>query len=618
MFRPAANVQVFLIAALAIGFAVIMVLPQLFFAFDAGWGNYFDIASDQSFYLMNLTGDGPAWNQRPLNVLNGLLWIFSGAEPATYFIAATSIFSALAFVGAWYLVTAVTDRPLLIALLVPLCLFPAELLGFNFGLSLFEEVAVHPLIVDLPIGWRRILSDNHTGYLSLARIPEPATSLWAFLFLAGTVLRIVLNEAAASKALYFAALLLAVLLALGYPFLSVAGIMLAAVCFGAQALHERKLRPRLALLIALVSIAVFAVSIVSSHSSESAAFVFQSRLPLVSPALGWGFVVVLLAIRLRRALPKPLHFYLSVLFAIVPVFTLNQQVLTGIMIQALNWERYANYMFVALSLLMLAPALYHQSASIRWRTISANSRFTTAAIVVWAILLFDVQHDAYSENWRYNVEYHAIVTAIQELYRNHENVPRRVVLNRMDLDQGVRPRVSDLRLSIDGYSSVVKATGMEGAEQRLKQLGFDYALYRGYDSETFSNVLLQELENELCWPNTMYFFQFLECAPYMSDLREYDKTALLARAMELSRDYAAYVASHVCTLAPAVYVDWDAKHPITEEQRLERRLLLEREYNYQSAFHGRDRSITITLSEVMPADDACPAGSLNDGPHSHR
>lgn len=543
-----------IIAAVSVAFGIIMILPQLFAILDFGWGSYFDSAPDMSFYMMNLTGEGGAWNSRQLHVLNDALWTLTGESPQAYLIVATFLFAVLAFWGAWLVATAVTNRPLLITALIPLLLFPVEWLGFNMHIGLLKGHGMHSLVAGLPLEWRSMISDNYINFLSISRLPEPATSWWLFLVFAGMLLRTVLNSSP-PRAIKGMTLVAGCTLVLGYPFLSVAGIFVAGSALAASLVSRQSAKVRFLLFLMALMLSVFIATVLGTHRTEAGAFLFSSRLPMFSPAHGWSLFLGGLAIVLRTRFADPFRFWLVVALLCVPVVAMNQQVMTGIMIQALNWERYLNYACIALAIALMAgmlPSILDLPRHAALWLDRLRPAISSAVAAGWMVLMLAAQIDSYRQWWTYNAQNLAMVSALKDVYAAEPGLPRKVFLDDMSRDQLIRPRVTALGLGIDGYTTVVKSM-VTVEQERLPVLGFEYARASGLSPDALQERLDNEVLAGVCWPFTMYFHRFLQCAPYMSDFRKYDRTALLARNAKVVTAYRQHLSTE-CGLGPHLFL----------------------------------------------------------------
>ncbi|MGI0133344.1 MAG: hypothetical protein ACREBW_00075, partial [Candidatus Micrarchaeaceae archaeon] len=377
----------------------------------------------------------------------------------------------------------------------------------------------------------------------------------------------------------------------------VSGIALAFLLYVVESLDERRLRVRFSLLIA-VFIAVIAVpTLWVSHRVEGSAFLFDSRLPLLSLSYLWSAALVIAAWFLRKRMPTKRHFTLSVLAAFVPVIMMNQQIVTGVMIQALNWERYVNYTYVALSLLTLLSAVATPSSR---KTQVWHPAFGHFFLIIGMLLLVYLQFRSYADYWYYNIESLAYTSALQDIYRSSSGLPRQVVLGDMSLDEQVRPRLRNASIAINGYATVVKSIGASERTQRNELLGFEYAFYQGLSPKLLGNRLRKEIHARTCWPNTMYFFDFLHCAPYMSDFRKYDQATLLSRVGAIVDNYRKFIEQQSCSVPPVLFVTMNNVSTINAPG-IARTRIFDRKYQFSSHFGAAPQQLIISAYREAPS-----------------
>src|SRR5690606_21714730 len=136
----------------------------------------------------------------------------------------------------------------------------------------------------------------------------------------------------------------------GYTFVTFPVALIAAGC-AAVFMVTGPRRPAAAILIGLLAaLALFAiVSSAQQHGSQSSSEVasalsYASRLPIITPAvlasivIGSGFGLFML-LKQRR---EPMAF-LALGCLLAPAVLCNQQIVTGVMISARDWERNFNY-----------------------------------------------------------------------------------------------------------------------------------------------------------------------------------------------------------------------------------------------------------------------------------
>src|SRR5690606_3999154 len=77
----------------------------------------------------------------------------------------------------------------------------------------------------------------------------------------------------------------------------------------------------------------------------------------------------------------------------IPVITLNQQIITGFMVQSRNWEFYTNYTFAAVGILLLHKEIFFISGN---KLTEAGKRVVPVAIILLLVMSVAIQFSSYS------------------------------------------------------------------------------------------------------------------------------------------------------------------------------------------------------------------------------
>ena len=101
----------------------------------------------------------------------------------------------------------------------------------------------------------------------------------------------------------------------------------------------------------------------------------------------------------------------------------------------------------------------------------------------------------------------------------------------------------------------------------------------------------------------MYFFEFLRCAPYMSDFRKYHPSRLSARVPELRREYAGFVRRDAGSLPPVLFVTLAPLHDAAATP-MRRALVFRRDYDFRSHFGAAPQRISVYGYREAPSEGA--------------
>lgn len=222
-----------------------------------------------------------------------------------------------------------------------------------------------------------------TSFLAIFRTPEPQASFTLMFLILGLLARLARNAEAAGLAGYVVLMVTVSLLPLGYTFIAAP---VAALVAGAAILFALFRLERAALSAAAGLLGAVLVLLVAHYwqrsggqSTESLAtgLSYHSRLPVVTPAaitslaVGCWFGAWLLRQEQRR---QPLA-WLTAGCVLLPLVLTNQQLISGVMISARDWERNVSYPLLVFG---MASALSLVFSSLRVK----EDHF---AAVAWAI-----------------------------------------------------------------------------------------------------------------------------------------------------------------------------------------------------------------------------------------
>jgi len=191
-----------------------------------------------------------------------------------------------------------------------------------------------------------------TSFLTLMRSPDPQASLAVAFLVLGQLVRMVRtgqgisNDRFVIQAVFVQSLLSMSYAPVSYPLIATQ-LAVAVLLMGAGRHRDGWL---LVLLVAATAAVIYA------FRSDIAGAFFQSHLPVVTPSVLLAAVVFAFAVAIlvRRRSCDP-SLWLVIVFAAIPLGLTNQQVLTGVMVSARDWERFANpYLAVTALALLLA------------------------------------------------------------------------------------------------------------------------------------------------------------------------------------------------------------------------------------------------------------------------
>jgi hypothetical protein len=398
--------------------AVLGLWPHLKFASEIGEFRYFHGAYDEDTYVLSwLLG-----TLRATRALSGF------ALSAVYGLSARSLDMTLvvsdfilpflaacaAYFAASRLVSSRSGRVLTTLLL----LFANDLFSLGnlvlwtsgrLNIQAFAQLAgsLHPDLVP----------SYETSFLAIFRTPEPQLS-FALMFLnLGLLARSSSPEGSRELTSFIATIAGISLLPIGYTFVTFPVAAIAAAFMLVLACLRRASAIAIAIGLmgaALVSLAAFLFDNNGGQTTAGLAadLTYRTRLPIVTPAVivSLVFGVPFGVWTLLRARQQPLCF-LAFGCLIAPLVLSNQQILTGSMFSARDWERTVSYpllVFGIIAALSVVTPLYarrpRQLALVLW---------VASAVIV--VVVWQAQKTAYAA-WRpYNMQSIAIVHALEAI-----------------------------------------------------------------------------------------------------------------------------------------------------------------------------------------------------------
>ncbi|WOF73268.1 hypothetical protein QMT40_000898 [Parvibaculaceae bacterium PLY_AMNH_Bact1] len=542
------------------GFALICALlgafPHILFGYHLDVDTFYQGAWDEGFYLLTLFGDIPSWNDYPIKrAFAALISLF---EPSARTLAMVSDFllPAIVVLSAGLLALSVLRSPAAVLALAFFFVFGSDILEFNSSVAFLPGVSLNAWLRDMSLFQRQFFVDAFATFLSVFRTPEPQLSISA-LYLHLAVLIAFVSRPLLRPKLLVPLLVTAALSSIIYSFFSLAA--LAFTCAALIALLISGDRKNLVLLAAAAFVGLVGTAIVISteYTNEAGSMLFESRLPMMSPAAIYGLIGcawVLLHFRFE-VFRNPLLLF-SVALLLFPLSALNQQVVSGVMVQTLNWERYVNIPVVILGIVSAVRLTQPAGMALTilknpfiLGIVNAGRGSPRIVLGVQLALIFyfvgQAQWRTYQQFLSYNVMTYAYASAADQASQGSDG-EQHVVIDNMHFDSAIRVRSSTIGNRLPGYTWVVSSAledeGVDASPAELALQGFDAAARLGLSADGYREKLRMEMDGAYCWPHLMYLAPFLECAPYVSDFRLYDPSKLSAVVEKSVTDYAAFLA----------------------------------------------------------------------------
>jgi hypothetical protein len=530
-------------AVLVLFVAGLGVWPHARFSAALGHPAFFKGAYDEDTYVLwwwnGLTPAHRTLSEAVMNVLSAV----SGRDIDTVLIAADAVLPAMAMVCAFALASRIVAANSLRMLAALMLLFGQDLLsGGNLAVWSGHTGPLDVLRSWLNAPGRSVVPSYETSYLMVFRTPEPQVGFCVFLLLLGLLVTAA-REPTRCRGWVLAGLVLANALAgMSYLFLSVPAFVLElGLIVVLLAARETRAAAAVGSGVA-VGLLVLGFGLRSQSLGQGHAL-FASRLVVVTPAVLAGLLTsaVLLVWMLTGAHRTPLA-WLTLGVLMMPAVLTNQQVLTGMMVSARDWERNANYPFLITGWLLAATLVQAAIAESRWRWVGS-------AAVVASVMVVLVVAAAQWRAYRFWTPTNAISVAMtRALDRGGDVAPGTpLVLSPPEVAPLLRVRTRDRHSMLLDYTLVMEhpvapltPRGAQAESPHERRL-FEYWWRTGATPETVEATVSGEIARG-GGSFLAYLFSERDFWPPMTDNRLVRRPELLALVPALVGRYRAFVA----------------------------------------------------------------------------
>jgi hypothetical protein len=531
-------------------------LPHLAIEWQTNDNTLFQGAWDEDFYLLTLFGVIPEWNNYPIrDILQSTITVFHLKIPDVVFWF-DIIFPFITVIVAGQLSMLLVSRTYSSLITTFLLVYGSEILSLNSSLFTIPIFDLTQLISTMDIENKKYFLDTYATFFSIYRTPEPQLSYVTFLYFVKTLVKFY-QQNGNGHTINITFYILSMIATFIYPFFALASVglnIILTVCV----LIERNYRLfwQMLPILFLSSITILFV-ITSYYSKEANATIFQSRTPLFSMSVTYSIIFILIIIGLKYV--KLISFkdtktfpFLAMMF---PMIVLNQQILTGHAVQAINWERYVNIPVLIVSVILVSQQI----------EINYNSKFSllrkfdlfkhkpamkgltnTFVLIFFTTILTSSQFNNYRQWLYYNILVETYGLALKEHYLNKLTSDNNITLKDMSASSAIIVRSEFLYPNIKGYHWIISNSfgSFRESDKSVLEAGFEYASRLGLSTDQYKNALVAEVDGETCWPHMMFIASFLECAPYVSDFRNYDKNKLKKKIDVNVKLYDDYIKNH--------------------------------------------------------------------------
>ena len=531
-------------------------LPHFAIEWQTNGNTLFQGAWDEDFYILTLFGKIPEWNNYPIrNILQSTIKILHLNIPNVVFLFDV-IFPFITVVVAGQIAMLLLSSTYSSLLLTFSLVFGSEIFSLNSSLFTIPLIDLKQLISSMEVANKQYFLDTYSTFFSIYRTPEPQLSYVIFLYFIKTLIKFY-QHSGSDKSINIPFYVLSIVSTFTYPFFAIASVGLNIICIVCVAIEKNYDLFRRLLPIVFSSSIMILFIINLYYSKEANATVFQNRLPLFSISVVYSFIFALIIIVLK--VTKFIAFknirlfpYLALMF---PAIILNQQIFTGHAVQAINWERYVNIPVLTLSIILVIKQIkvntnlkVYGFGEFDWlKYIKALPRLSNILIIlIIALFLGSSQLNNYRQWLYYNILTETYGLALKDYHLDDLPHETNIILKDMSASSAIIVRSSFQYSTIKGYDWII-SNGFGSSKNNKKimsEAGFEFASRLGLNAEQYKKALIKELDGNYCWPHLMYIASFLECAPYVSDFRNYNKDKLIKIIENNVTQYNAYLNNH--------------------------------------------------------------------------
>ena len=534
-------------------FAFLGALPHVIFSINLGSISYLEYAWDENTYTyMSLFGEHKIYRAASGIILQSLYAL--GNIDAALILMDVIMPFVIALIIVRIVITCgfKTWQGLLGA--CSLLAFPTAFLAFgdvNFWGKWIQQVSPFAM-QGIAAATHGIIPSLNISFFPLFRTPEPQTSLVIQL----AILLIFMRSGGKFNV---ASLMLLTALCLMLPFTYVSigvSVLIFMLCYAALGLAVTKQLQYLKIMgLALFAVAYYDAVFISQMQGDTAvSFIFKSRLPIITPSIIIGVFGICYIIRENAAKLKNIFkscdvadkHILAFSCLAIPLITLNQQLITGIMVQSRNWEFYTNYTFIAAGLLLLYPELAQLfKRKLKPRTINTLCILLCVALVAAQVKSFN----RFAER---GLAQEAAAQLVAQLQTQNMPQDTKILLGTPALDGAIMNKLGKNTPTyiLPGYASLVKNQSNIAALSKdsytpqampYRDIGFALFAQKGFTAEKLHDQIVSQIDKGLCDPDLQYFYWAKDCSGVLTDFRALETAKIKASIPALVQDYTLFL-----------------------------------------------------------------------------
>jgi hypothetical protein len=494
------------------------------FSIATGGLNWFQQAWDEPFYFADILDSSFRLDTRSASRLLGQVLLALGVRDPAWIILAYDLVFPTVVVGMAYLLSKHFATQVVARLAWAIALV------FSFDLLSFSSYLIFPsppmIMLAHVIGDNWLFAVDYLTYFNLYRTPEPQVSWVVFFAYLYLLVRYCDRQ---ESHIYYTLCCLNPLLATVYNSVAIVSLLLfTMVSVGCILLFHRSIARSFIASLATTGLAFWFTFTTASTKLLTAQNIFATHLPILRPSIIYslcGLAALVMRIWHRHWVLTPRDLACACLF-IIPLITLNQQIITGRAVHAQQWEYYINYICIMAGAGLLLTGPRDKKPS------SLSDLRGAAAVGCWLGLLAIIAR-GHLENVRLfapaNVASLAQARAYAAAVAKIGPIERVVTSHLFDdalfltrVPQSVRVLGSDNWLMLNPPPPMVDGEQIAVHLARSSAsvaVGFEVLARRGTTPAVLEADLNEEISSGVCWPALVYFFAYIDCWNRWSNYR---------------------------------------------------------------------------------------------------
>lgn len=556
------------VVLVALGFAIAGLFPHLAFSYREKQLAFFKGAYDEDYYLLHSLDDSSLPYRYLSDAVVRIFYFLSGKNIDVAVILCDTISPFVCCLLAGYWASYITQDRLCQALLTFGIIVCADVLSFANSAVWPEMFNLNSYRGNFPTWLRQTVPDSRIAYLTIYRTPEPQIS-WVILFanLSAFSSAWTLDPNTQGRQIIYKLGLFYLVYPFIYLFCAIP-LLILQFCYAFLSFKREGAKIFWCLLSLSILGAILYVTILAASSGKSTNLIFNSHLPILTPAALLCLMFVVIEIAFSKGSFRDPKYLWGLTVLVLPILILNQQVVTGRMVSVKEWERYICYPLMIFGITQMrtwsCPWIKY-ILRFRWKTLKA------ILLLFCFVLLYSCQKKNYSMFIDANVnsiEFRNLCDKAKSIGANHHL--RLIIPDPYMNESFFELRSYNTVNSIHGLSKAFDHPNSKISSETNDLPSWEYHLPLAFEQFARSGITPNELDrgmkeaihNRSCWPYLIAFFSFLDCWGPASEERALNIDGLIVESDRLTEYYRSYLTTY--------HPIWDIPVLVISSQSLEK------------------------------------------------